>query len=91
MNSGDPQHPGAASFWAKLRAESRESFPNPERVGCPPEEFLRQMAMDRASVAFDDPRVSHVVRCSPCFARLEELTDESAVLDARDEDAPSAK
>jgi hypothetical protein len=96
MKSGEPQQPDAASFWAKLRAESRHAYPNPTRQGCPSDDFLRQLATDRSSVAFDDPRVSHVVRCSPCFQQMEEYMDDATVpdapkTDARDDAAPSAK
>jgi hypothetical protein len=51
-------------------------YPNPERLGCPGEAFLRQLATDRKSVPITDPRLDHVVHCSPCFRELSELKDQ---------------
>lgn len=42
-------------------------YPNPERKGCPGSDFLQLLATDRASIALDDPRLTHVARCSPCY------------------------
>jgi hypothetical protein len=43
------------------------AFPNPERVGCPPQEILKAMALrqyDREKAKQWD---EHMSRCSPCF------------------------
>ncbi len=44
-----------------------EAFPNPDRVGCPPEEALRLAAVEpqRADSAVSE----HLTFCSPCFTR----------------------
>jgi hypothetical protein len=42
-------------------------YPNPERIGCPGEAFLRQLATNRKSIPITDPRLDHIVQCSPCF------------------------
>jgi hypothetical protein len=42
-------------------------YPNPERIGCPGAEFLKRLAVDRASISLDDTRLTHVARCSPCY------------------------
>jgi hypothetical protein len=42
-------------------------YPNPERIGCPGSEFLKRLATDRKSIDLNDPALTHVARCSPCF------------------------
>jgi hypothetical protein len=41
-------------------------YPNPERVGCPPEDRLAAFACDPKSFPILDPIFDHVGRCSPC-------------------------
>ncbi len=43
-----------------------EENPNPERVGCPPEETLKAAAENRLPV--NDPARLHMADCSECFA-----------------------
>ena len=43
----------------------RESFPNPERKGCPDEDILQALAEDR--IAPNDPALLHVGSCSECY------------------------
>ncbi len=43
-----------------------EANPNPERVGCPPEQTLKDAAEDRLPVT--DPARLHMADCSECFA-----------------------
>ncbi len=43
----------------------RESFPNPERKGCPEEDVLQALAEDR--IAPNDPALLHVGSCSECY------------------------
>ena len=43
----------------------RESFPNPERTGCPDEDTLQALAEDR--IAPNDPALLHVGSCSECY------------------------
>ena len=52
-----------------------EAFPNPQRIGCPPDSELASMAehpseAEHASVGL------HLTRCSPCFKRYMELLGE---------------
>jgi hypothetical protein len=44
----------------------RESFPNPERKGCPDEDTLQALAEDR--LPLDHPALLHVGSCSECYA-----------------------
>lgn len=44
----------------------RDSFPNPERKGCPDEETLQALAVDR--LAPNHPALLHVGSCSECYA-----------------------
>lgn len=67
-----------------LEKAALNDFPNPERIGCPGSEFLRQLAIDRASVSPSDERIGHLSRCSPCFqeftafrSEAQETTDRS--------------
>jgi hypothetical protein len=51
-----------------------EAFPNPQRVGCPPDSDLSRLA-ERPRESH--PSVSqHLTHCSPCFIRYMELLDE---------------
>lgn len=43
----------------------RESFPNPERKGCPDEDVLQALAEDR--ITPNDPALLHVGSCSECY------------------------
>ena len=42
-------------------------FPNPERVGCPPEDILEAFARDPRSFPIKGPEFQHLLHCSPCF------------------------
>lgn len=53
-------------------------YPNPDRVGCPGPEFLRQLANDRKSVSVRDPRLNHITHCSPCFKEFVDFRAEAA-------------
>src|SRR5438270_3243547 len=50
-----------------LEQAALHDYPNPERKGCPGQDFLQRLANDRASINLDDPRLTHVARCSPCY------------------------
>jgi hypothetical protein len=58
--------------WRKLYEEIQKSllrgFPNPERVGCPGTDVLKQLAARQLPV--DHPAYSHVMQCSPCYEDL---------------------
>jgi hypothetical protein len=46
---------------------SLNDYPNPERIGCPGDDFLKQLVRDRNSIKLSDERLKHIVHCSPCF------------------------
>ncbi len=49
----------------------REHYPNPERIGCPGEKALRQLA---TSARIDlKPVLDHVVKCAPCLMEYDRL------------------
>jgi hypothetical protein len=56
-----------------LAKSALNDYPNPERVGCPGQEFLRTLAFNRKSIPLKDSRLDHVVHCSPCFRELSEM------------------
>lgn len=51
-----------------------ESFPNPERQGCPPDSALRSLALNPNQG--EPPVTEHLASCSPCFVRYSELLAE---------------
>jgi len=52
----------------------RESFPNPERKGCPDEDILQALAEDR--IIPNDPTLLHVGSCSECYREYVHLRRE---------------
>lgn len=67
-SSGEERH-----FLDLLAKSALNDYPNPERVGCPGREFLAALAFNRKSIPVTDPRLDHVVHCSPCFRELTEM------------------
>lgn len=53
----------------------RETFPNPERKGCPEEDVLQALAEDRISP--NDPALLHVGSCSECYAEYLHLRQDA--------------
>ena len=51
-----------------------ESFPNPERKGCPDEDVLQALAEDR--ITPNDPALLHVGSCSECYGEYLHLRRE---------------
>lgn len=49
-----------------LQQAALKEFPNPERIGCPPEEALDAMARYKRPATEAD--LHHITHCSPCFA-----------------------
>src|SRR5687768_10324293 len=45
--------------------------PNPDRVGCPPREALRELAMRTRPLS--DPLWDHVMECTPCRIDVREM------------------
>ena len=66
----------------------RESFPNPERKGCPNEDVLQALAEDR--IAPDDPALLHVGSCSECYSEYLHLRREVEDSPPNERDGASA-
>jgi hypothetical protein len=47
------------------------SYPNPERVGCPPYRVLMELGTRRRGL--DDPWLEHIAHCYPCHMELRPL------------------
>jgi hypothetical protein len=45
-----------------------DSYPNPDRDGCPNEQTLEAFAKDPQSFAMRDPIFEHIAKCSPCLS-----------------------
>jgi hypothetical protein len=59
---------------AAVRRTILENFPNPDRVGCPGNGKVREVASRRTIVEDDDWQ--HITHCSPCYAELLEVKEE---------------
>ena len=59
--------------------------PNPDRVGCPPREALRELAMRTRPLS--DPLWDHVMECAPCRIDVREMGRDRAVTPVRSADA----
>jgi hypothetical protein len=49
----------------------KDSYPNPERVGCPPYRILMELGTRRRGI--DDPWHEHIAHCYPCHIELRTL------------------
>jgi hypothetical protein len=49
----------------------KDTYPNPERVGCPPYRILMELGTHRRGI--DDPWREHVSHCYPCHVELRRL------------------
>src|SRR5438874_4324937 len=56
------------------RSYLAESFPNPDRIGCPPMDMLRRLA--EQPISADLSVTEHLGSCSPCFKQYQELLTE---------------
>jgi len=61
-----------AEFFGSAKSYLSEAFPNPQRIGCPPDSDLQRMA-EQPAEARDAGVSEHLTRCSPCFNRYMEL------------------
>ena len=59
---------------AAVRRTILENFPNPDRVGCPGDGKLREVASRRTVTEDDDWQ--HITHCSPCYAEFLEVKEE---------------
>jgi len=55
--------------------------PNPDRVGCPPREALRELAMRTRPLS--DPLWDHVMECAPCRVDVREMGRDRPVTPVR--------
>jgi len=62
--------PEDQDFLELLSESALRDYPNPERTGCPGQQFLSQLATDRRSISLNDARLDHVLHCSPCFSEF---------------------
>jgi hypothetical protein len=63
-----------------------ESFPNPERQGCPPDGALRSLAVNPN--LSETTVTEHLASCSPCFVRYSELLAELKSQTVAEEKSP---
>ena len=61
-----------AEFFGFAKSYLSEAFPNPQRVGCPPDSDLQRMA-EQPVEARDAAASEHLTCCSPCFNRYTEI------------------
>jgi hypothetical protein len=61
-----------AEFLGFAKSYLSEAFPNPQRIGCPPDSDLQRMA-EHPVEARDAAASEHLTSCSPCFNRYMEI------------------
>jgi hypothetical protein len=61
-----------AEFLGFAKSYLSEAFPNPQRIGCPPDSDLQRMA-EHPIEARDTNVSEHLTCCSPCFKRYMEI------------------
>lgn len=59
-------------FFGFAKSYLSEAFPNPQRIGCPADSDLEQMAQNPTDARHADIS-DHLTRCSPCFRRYMEM------------------
>lgn len=70
--------------WIRLQGAYQkavqDSFPNPERRGCPGTEVLQDLAAQSArhEEIDGDQRWKHVIHCAPCYQEYLDLRSECA-------------
>lgn len=62
-------------FFGFAKSYLSEAFPNPQRIDCPPDSALQQMA-EHPVAERDDEVSKHLTGCSPCFNRYMEILAE---------------
>ncbi len=61
-----------ADFFGFAKSYLSEAFPNPQRIGCPPDFDLQCMA-EHPVEARDAAASEHLACCSPCLKRYMEI------------------
>jgi hypothetical protein len=64
-------------FLQFARSYLRQSFPNPERIGCPPDRELQRLV--ESPLKADASLSEHLSCCSPCYSRYAALLEEQKV------------
>jgi len=59
-------------FFGFAKSYLSEAFPNPQRIGCPPDSELNSMA-EHPNEAAHSVVSQHLTCCSPCFTRYMEI------------------
>ncbi len=78
MKSGKEPSGEERDLFELFSKSALNDYPNPDRVGCPGDAFLKQLATNRKSVPMTDPRLDHVLHCSPCFREFTAFRDNAA-------------
>ncbi len=60
---------------AAVRQTILNEFPNPNRIGCPGSEKLREVAARRTIV--EDDHWQHITHCSPCYAEYLDVKEQN--------------
>jgi len=61
-------------FFGFAKSYLSEAFPNPQRIGCPPEHELKHQAEHPKET--NPAVIQHITSCSPCFTRYVEILAE---------------
>jgi hypothetical protein len=72
MQKRKPREVRDEEFFGFAKSYLSEAFPNPERIGCPPDSHLQRMA-EKPTEARDAEASEHLTCCSPCFRRYMEI------------------
>ena len=57
-----------------IKERTRTAFPNPERIGCPDSERLKETAgRTDYERLFEEPVWEHITHCSPCYQEYLEI------------------
>jgi len=68
----EPKDINEEEFFGFAKSYLSEAFPNPQRIGCPPDSNLQQMA-EQPVEARDAAASQHLTCCSPCFNHYMEI------------------
>jgi len=72
MRKKEQKEINAEELLGSARSYFSEAFPNPERIDCPPDSYLKTMA-EHPSEAAHAHVSQHLTCCSPCFNRYMEI------------------
>jgi hypothetical protein len=55
------------AFEDSLSEQSKTAFPNPDRLGCPSQDFLKNLARHKVPIEKTAAWIDHLASCSECF------------------------